>query len=149
MNTTTGPAPTPARPSRPGLRGHGATALVPGAGDWLPARTRIKYLWVEDTPDGDRLVYAYVRDTVRYWISLAAFVVLFAGTVVLTALQKAEVIPWWLFLTVILPFAAAGSWTVVWYPETGPGGNYPVDPEGRLLPKAKKPRLKGLTHKRP
>lgn len=26
-----------------------------GAGNWLPARTRITHVWVEDTPDGYHL----------------------------------------------------------------------------------------------
>lgn len=147
MNTTS-PAPTPAMPSRPGLRVHGATALTPGAGGWLPPRTRITHVCVEHTPEGERLVYAYVRDTFRYWISLAVALAVIAGAAIFQWWMPEVTLPLLLALHIVASIGTGMGWVILSFPETGPGGYYPVDPEGRLLPKTKKPRLKGLTHKK-
>ena len=127
-----------------GLKGHGAITLAPDAGAWLPARTRITHIWVEDTLEGDRLVYCFVRDTPRCWIAVATLPVLVTGTLLFTNIMTTGILPGWLFWTVMVLFGAACSWTNIWYPEAGAGGIYPIDAQGHLLPKAKKPHFKGL-----
>lgn len=144
MNHRTTTPNTPAQ--RPRLRGHGATQLAPDAGDWLPPRTRITSIWTEDIPGGTALVYCYVQDTVRRWTAFVAYLILFAGVGLLSGLLKDEIISLWLFVVVMVPFTAGGIWVIVWYPEAGVGGRYPIDAEGRLLPKTKKARLKALTY---
>lgn len=138
------------QPPHLGARGYGASALAPEVWSWLPPKTRISTLWIEDTPDGDRLVYCYIRDTVGTRIGIAASMIFFTGGIALEALLiQSEIIPLWLPMAVVLPLAAACSWASVWYPETGPGGTYPIDAEGRLLPKVNNPRLKVLNHRAP
>ncbi|MDD0858257.1 hypothetical protein NHF46_11720 [Arthrobacter alpinus] len=141
MNTT-GTTPTPARPSGSGLRGSGATTLAPEVASGLPPRTRIHHLWVEETPEGDRLVYCYIRDTVRLCIGIAAQLVFLAGIFATAAMAASGIIPLWLCVTSTLLNCVASVWASIWYPETGPGGNYPVDSEGRLLPKINNPASK-------
>lgn len=148
MNTT-GTTPTPSRPPYPGARGHGAKTLAPEVWSWLPPMTRISTLWVEETPEGERLVYCHIRDNVRFYIGIVALWVSIAGIYTITAMSKSGFIPFWLWLTSLLLITAATAWASIWFPETGPGGTYPIDAEGRLLPKINNPRRKGLLHRKP